>query len=324
MASLALSTDEILRAVALVAGLDRDPGEWDAQTQTDVRQMIRSGMREFYHPIDPASGMAHAWRFLERPFVHAAPSDDGYSTGTVTVAGGTVTLAGGTWPTWAEDGILSVDGQQVYVTDRTSDTVLAINHAGLAAAGGSPFTIFRWRVALPSDFGEFIGGVVYSRGMNRGRPLPGVVDSTIRLRYATNFGRGETRMYAVQAGGGTDAAPWFIEWWPTMDAESVIAGTYRALPADLLDDDNLLTDAAAEQIGPMHSGTLLAAILAQTEAFYNDRPGVHTQRFQSLLAASIKHDRATAGPTFADVPDGVNLRRLSLFKHVPDYGPQTT
>lgn len=324
MATLALNTTEVLQAMVLVAGINRTVTNLDADTTQDFRLCIRNGLRAFFHPINPRTGMAHMWRFLERPYVKSAPSDDGYSTGTVTVAAGTVTLAGGTWPTWAADGILEVDGQYLYVTARTSGTVLTVSHDGLAAAAGSTYALYRWRFPLPTDFGEFIGGVTYSLASKRGKQLTPTVDTQIRLQYAANFRTGETKMYAIQAGSATDTSKQYFEFWPTMDAESLIAGTYRATPADQLHASNLSTDGAVEQAGPMHAQALLEAILAEVELYYNDAPGPHAARFETLLAASIAHDLATPGPTFGTVPDGADPRQIALFTHTPDYTAQTS
>lgn len=321
MATLALTTTEVLQAMALVAGIDRDVTALDADTTQDFRLCIRNGLRNFFHPINPQTGMAHLWRFLERPYTHAVPSDNGYATGTVTISNGTITLTGGTWPTWAEDGILSVDGQYLYITDRTSGTVLTTAHTGLAVTDAE-FVLYEWRDGLPSDFGEFVGGVVYSQATGRGRMLVPTTDAQIRLQYAANFRTGETKMYAVQAGGASDVSDTYLEFWPTMDSESVIVGTYRATPADQLHASNLSTDGAVEQAGPMHAQALLEAILAEVELYYRDQPGSHAARFDAMLAASIKHDLATAGPAFGTVPDGADPRKIALFTHTPDYSDQ--
>jgi hypothetical protein len=313
MASLSLTTSEVLGALALVMGVSRNAADWDSDTESDARQMIRDGLRKFFN-------CGHQWNFLERPYVKAAPSNDGYNTGTVTVANGTVTLAGGVWPTWAEDGILRVDGQSVYVTDRVSDTVLTISHDGLAAAALSTYSLHRWRFPLPDDFGEFIGGVVYSRGENRGKPIrKGENENEIRLRYAANFREGDTGMYCITPGRDTDVADNYFAFWPTMDAESVIAATYRAVPADQLHATDLTTDGAVVQVGPVHSGTLLKAILAAAEEYYNDEPGVHSAAFADALQKSIAHDKRMAGPVMPDGMDEEQARAMALFYHVPTY-----
>lgn len=312
MATLKLTNEEVLTALGLVMGVSRSVSNWDTQTRDDARQMIREGLRKFFN-------CGHQFNFLERPYVKSPPSDDGFKTGTVTVSGGTVTLVGGTWPLWAEDGILRVDGQSAYVTDRTSGTVLTISNDGLAAAALSKFSLHRWRYPLPDDFGEFIGGVVYARGSNRGRALRGGNnDNEIRLRYAVNFRTGDTSMYAVVPGSDADASKTYFAFWPTMDAESTVAGTYRTVPADQLNADITL-DGSLVQVGQVHSGTLLAAILAAAEDYYHGGPGAHAARFETLLAASISHDKKMAGPVIPRGLTAEQARRASLLDHTPVY-----
>lgn len=313
--SLALTNDELLRAMCLVAGVGRDPSTLDAATLSDFRAMIRSGLRSFFNCINPVTGMAHAWRFLERPFL--APMEASYSTGTVTIANGTATLSGGTWPTWAASGVMVVDGQAVYVTVRTSGTVASISHTGLAVTAGT-YAIYKYRYALPADFAEFVGGLVYSKS-GYSKPLKSGNDTQIRLNYASNFRTGDVSMYCLQAGNAADTSEWYLEIWPTGAAEDLLAGTYRTVPSDNLDSATLTVGPTVQQAGVVHSGTILEAILASVEQYYNDAPGAHSVKFQELLAMSIKHDLMAAGPIGVDCNEGIDPRDYSLHYHTPIY-----
>lgn len=311
MATLKLTNAEILSSLGLVMGVDRDAGQWDATTQSDARAIIRDGLRKVFN-------CGHLWRFLERPFVHATPTDDGYATGTVAVTGGVATLTGGTWPTWAADGILRVDGHSLYVTERTSATVLTMSHSGIVADALSTYELYRYRAALPDNFGEFIGGVVYGED-DKGKQLVGINDNQIRLFYAANFRTGCTTKYAIQAGSDTDAAKWYFLYWPTMDAEAAVTATYRGVPEDNLDADDLTVDGTVVQGGQVHSGMILSAILSAAEDYYSDGAGPHTARFDKALAASIAHDLKTQGPIMPHGMTPAQARRLSLFNHAPTY-----
>lgn len=318
MANLALTTDEILRGLCLVAGVDRDPAGLDATTQADFRICIRNGMRDFLNAALDSNGNAHTWRFLEREFNFSAEA--AYSTGTVTIADGTVTLAGGTWPAWAADGVLNVDGQRVFVTNRTSGTVLTIDNDGLAAAALTTYTLYHYRTTIAADFAEFVGGVLYNRP-NHSRILRPVTDTELRLRHGANFRTGDVAVYALipNATTASGATTWKIAFWPTFDAEAYVKAVYRSMPLDNLDDADLTTDSEFVQIEAAHANTLQAAILAAGEEFFTERPGIHSQRYQRLLAASIKHDLATAGPVEVDPQSGLDARRLSLLYHTPEY-----
>src|SRR3972149_6246134 len=116
MATLSLTTDEVVRNVLLVAGVGRNAGDMDEATEADVRAIIRSGALRAYNPM--VGEYAYQWRFLEK---HASFSmEPVYETGTIAVSGGVVTLAAGTWPAWAEDGFMSVNGHVLFVTAPTS------------------------------------------------------------------------------------------------------------------------------------------------------------------------------------------------------------
>jgi hypothetical protein len=314
--TLQLTNDELLKAMCLVAGINRNPAGLDATTENDFRAMIRAGLRKFFSP-PPIDGGIHQWRFLDRQFFAAYQAP--YDTGTVTISGGTVTLDSGTWPTWAADGLLRVDGHSLFVTARTSDTVITISNTGLAEAAGTEYTLYRWRYPMPSDFGELIGRVVYAHP-NCGRMLRGVMDTEIRLRYAANFQTGSTRMYAVVPGGDStaDDDDWYFTFWPTFDADASGSAPYRAVPSDNLDSDDLLVGPAVIQADAVHAQTMLAAILCAVEEYYNTDYG-WGERFMERLKTSIAHDRHTAGPVDFSGQPGVDQRRLSLLFHEPTY-----
>ena len=83
-----------------------------------------------------------------------------YQTGTVAATNGstTLTLTGGTWPAWAADGEVSIDGVLYRVYARTSDTVLTLAKSYVGdTATGLTYTLYCASYALPEDlirFGE--------------------------------------------------------------------------------------------------------------------------------------------------------------------------
>lgn len=312
MASLALTNSEILRGIALVAGFNRDASEWDDNTLDDARAVIRAGVRKFGHPVP-----FHQWRFLERQFVVSGVAS--YSTGTVAASDGTVTLTGGTWPTWAADGILRVNGQTYWVDARSSDTVLTVKDAALDVDASTSYEIHRWRYPLPTDFGELIDGCVYSDG-TRSRMLQAADEAELRLRYAVNFQPGGPSRFAIYAGSDDDASKWYFGVWSTLDEGGFATVTYRKELADNLDDADLTADGSVVQVESVHAETMLAAIMSAAEEYFHDDPaGPHSQRYERRLAASITHDLHAKGPVMMDLPPGVNSRRAAMFANVPIY-----
>lgn len=321
MASLNLSNEEILKAIATVAGISRDL-EWDDATKQDVWTIIRSGLRRFY-----AADGEHQWSFLDQKFygVYSAP----YSTGTISMVNGTITIAGGSWPTWAKDGVLVAGGQTIFVTDRDGSAELeALSNTALVLPALTEFTLYRWRYPLPDDFGEFRDQVVYNHPTN-GRLLRSTSETEIRLRWVATFQVGQTCMYAIVPGNtrlepgddGGDPSRWYLHFWPAFDADAAISADYRAIPLDRMTDAATITDDADSiiQADAVHAETMLAAILAATEEFYNDQPGVHSARFATAMQTSIMLDRRSQGSrdfTGANVGRG---RDFFLLNHLPTY-----
>lgn len=315
--SLALSNAEILRGIALVTGSSRTAGDWDAAFLSDSRDLIRSGLRRFFNPINPQTGRAHQWRFLEREWeTHGEAS---YSTGTVAVSSGTVTLTGGTFPTWAADGILRIDNRSLYVTSRDSGTQLTIDHTGVSHAASTSYTLYQWRFGLPADFAEFLDGVVYEKGSNQGYLLRQRPESDIRRRYAANFKTGDTTLYAVYKGDSAEASDWYLSFWATADENASFVGRYRSAPEDNLDDTDLTAEGTTVQVESVHAETAKAAIMAEAERTFNGGPGPYAQEYDRLLSASIEHDRHTIGRVGFKDKRLTNPRAVALLNHTPTY-----
>lgn len=312
MANLNLTNSEILRAIGMVTGYNRAPGQWEPEMLEDARAIIRGGLRSFFHPLP-----SHQWRFLERRKVLSGETT--YDTGTVTIVDGTVTLATGTWPSWAGDGVLRIGDKTLFIQSRTSDSVVVLQVDSIDADAGTTYTLHRWRYAMPSDFGEIIGGCVYNLG-NESRPMQGGDEGELRLRHAMNFQVGADcyrARYArfTETNATTDTNDHYVGVWPIFDAEGFAQFTYRSEPLDKLDDSDLTAAGTTIQIDATHAETLLSAIKASAEQTYNRvTDGPFTQQFDKRLAASIEHDRRSGGDERVDdSPVGVNPRLRAMF-----------
>lgn len=297
--SLSLTHTETLQRLAAVMGIDRGASgtfQWDTATQADVRGVVRSGLRQFYHPIDPRDGAAYQWNFLKKRFT--SQQQDEYSTGTVAVASGTVTLTSGTFPSWAANGLLRVSGNVLFVDSRDGDTTLTVSNTGVAVSAGASYTLNQWRVDLPSDFGELVGPVQHIEA-DWNRDLRIVQEGEIVLRYAEDITTPQnTIMAAVQKVSNLTEADegYKLLYWPQLATDAILTGLYRANPLDRLDNSDIFASGTIVQADAIHAETLLASILAAGEAYYNDAPGVHSARFRDLLQISINNDRRAGGP----------------------------
>lgn len=80
-----------------------------------------------------------------------------YSTGTIqlTNASATATLTGGTWPSWAAEGNLLVDGQWYEVDTRTSNSAIELaTNWNQSSVTASAFVIYQNEYSLASDMME--------------------------------------------------------------------------------------------------------------------------------------------------------------------------
>lgn len=282
MANFEIDNSELVRAVLLQTGLGRDPAEMDEATEADVRSILRSGLRRFFFPLQ--DGFTYQWRFLETPFTISAEAV--FDEGTIEVSGGVVTLTGDTWPADIIDHYIEVSGHILFVTERTSDTLLEVSHSQLTVAAGTSYEAPRYRYPLPSDFGEFLGGVVYQNESDNWM-LIGSSEPELRLRYAIGYElANETTHWAVFDGK--------LYLWPTPIPDAFIQSIYVAVPTDNLPAD-LTVPGSTVQVTALYAEAAKAAVLAAAELYLDDKAGIHEQRFQAALAAAINHDRAVGG-----------------------------
>ena len=309
--SLALTNDELVRAVLHTAGLGRDIGDLDDATEADVRAIIRTGLRRFRYPL--VNGGVYKWRWLER--FHSVSFTALYSTGTITLASGTVTLTGGTFPSWAADGFILVDGHVVFVTERTDDTHVEVNHTELAVTGET-YQLFRYRYDLPPDFDEWSEGLVYQNATDNWMLSP-ADEADLRLRYAVQYNYNyRTSHYAVTFAGSETSdldGTAKIMFWPIPQPNAVAQGVYAIALEDNLPVDLRSPGAAVIQCGPKYAEAALEAILAAAEEYNDDTEGVHEKRFQELLLVAIQHDRATTPP----IDFSQNLRNITARRPLP-------
>lgn len=287
-AVLSLANDEIVRAVLQTIGVGRTAANMDAATEADVRAIIRSGLRQFWFPV--TNGFTYQWRFREK---HASINVEAvYETGTIGVSAGTITLAAGTFPSWLADGFIRVSGHVLFITTRTDDTHLVTSNTALTVAAGTAYEAFRYRYALPTDFAEWLGGVVYANGTDS-RMLAGSSESEIRLRYAVGQGLSTiTTHFAIASTPTADALR--ILLWPVPEPDAFIQGVYLSVPEDNL-PASLTVPGSVVQCAPVYAEAVVEAILAAAEVYIGQTQGIHEARFQAALATAINHDKSVGG-----------------------------
>lgn len=301
MATLALNLTEVRQNIGAFLSISRNPSSWDADTTTDIDNIIRAGKRQFFNPPPLVEGQhAHKWSFLEQytPIVTTAPFNDG----TIEIVSGVVTLTGGTWPAspQPENSFLEVEGALYEVASRDSGTQLTLINTGVNAAAGTDYNLYQYRYKLPDNFGGFVEPITRERVQDfHQAELVGVVEYEIRIKWVRFFQANQPREYAVvpltQDVSGTPnasgVADWYVMFWPLPDQIYNLKGRYRIAPTDGLESGEL----SQINADPIHAECLLASIMAAAELYHNDVKGPRHQEFFEKLSASVSHDRQTTG-----------------------------
>lgn len=259
-----------------------------------VADIIENGERDFYNPpVLPNDKASHSWSFIVRGLrtTLSAP----YSTGTVSITSGTATLSGGTWPTWAADGWLEVNGYGYLVSSRSSGTVLVLDDSSVSGISTVSYEINRWQYTLPDDFGGFLANkFAYSPDDNlycdcKLTSYAEILQRRQRESWGTPDNQALYGAVTSKTSAMTTGQRFELCLWPTPNAAGVIEAEYYSNPSAI--DDSTPYPFG----GQPHAATLRAAVLAAAELEADGMQGAHYSKFLERLAASVSHDRRT-GP----------------------------
>lgn len=285
MASLSITNDEIYSSVGTLLGISRDNADWDATTTADVDRVIRQGRRKFFS--------AHRWSFLETDYriLTAVP----FEAGTVAVVDGVVTKTGGAnFPTDATlYKFVSGDDGVFDIASRDSNSQLTLVDTSLDVTAGSSYAMYKWKYALPTNFGAFLAPVTVENNIEL-QECYSFPDFT--LRAVGNLNRptyGQPKLFSVVHEIADDEIVipvYYLTVWPLPDEVFVLNTKIRIQPGDSLDE----TDSTAI-FHPVYAGLMLEAVLAEAEVMYNGERGVHFQAFQDMLPDYVRKDNAARG-----------------------------
>ena len=129
--TLTLTVDDLRNSITeAMYGGDGLYSSLTSAEKTIVDRVRSSGMRQFYSP-PPVGGNAHEWTFLFPTATLSINAPQSSSTITYDDTGGSsenlVTLASGTWPTWAADAQIRIDGTDYPVATRVDGTKLTLD-----------------------------------------------------------------------------------------------------------------------------------------------------------------------------------------------------
>lgn len=303
MANLSVTWDNLKDRVGYFLGWG-DSDDWSTDQEAQIERCVNDGYRTFLDaPYQP--GKVHRWSFLEpRKFLTLnAP----YTTGTIGISSGVVTLTGGTFPSWADQGRLVIDGGTYEVNTRDGNTQLTLQDTSVDLTAGASYELQRVTYDLPDDFGGFGAGPITNESENFTglKEIQRVSEAAIRSQndYA-NF-KGYPRMAAhfveSVADNTTDAFQrWVIEFYPSADQAYNLSYTYIVL-------NNALSDTNTRPLGNQrYHDCLIASCLAQAEMQVLDGTSNHWGAiFYQRLASCVAWDKLAYQPrSYGRMQDG--------------------
>lgn len=139
---------------------------------------------------------------------------------------------------------------------------------------------------LPADFGTIEGPFSYP-STNPGPAIPVIDESDVRVMNSFGTYTGTPVFAAIRPKTTTGAADqlWECLLWPTPNIAVALTYKYTLSPP------KLTVGAPYPYGGIFHHETIKASCLAVAEIEEDDAPGIHTQKFQQRMIASILHDR---------------------------------
>lgn len=304
-ADLALTYTELRRWVARQVGADPTPGNWSSAETNNFGDMLKSGYRRFYfHALPPGEMTPHVWSFLKTPALTNLEVYAPYSTGTVEVAadagGSEVTLTSGTWPSWAADGELYVDGGWYTVKSRTDDDTILLDDTSVTVSSGTSYTLVQREYSLPDDFGGMVEPFSFRRDQTQwsdwgtvDKRLQQVNEALIRSVDDANQTEGPPEYFAIVsvAPTSTQETKQAVLFSPTPDQTYQLWYRYMVVPPALDGTTNVYCYGAAQ-----YSETLLLSCLdAVLQGLYDD-DSKH-QAYLESMTASVRLDRLLNGPT---------------------------
>jgi len=278
----------------------------EAETD-DLNDIIMDGLQSVYQ--------AHRWSFFRQR--QTITTTAAYATGTVEVVSGVVTLTDGTFPAWAEDGVLTVDGNSYDVDSRDGDAQVTLTDTSVDVDAGTAYSLGRAVYDLPSSFDSFATEyLTYEPEGSEGYPpVRFVHEAEIRRMRQHNeyYDRPQIVAQIVEAFDATAGSQRQVVFYPTPDGEYVLTGVMN-MRATMIDADNPYP-LGAEVL----SRVIIEACYAAAERHMDETEGVHSKRYLAVLEFAIQEDKDKASPrTLGSDRGGDETSDLPPFTRVGD------
>ncbi len=296
--SLVPGFTELQRIIAREVGAAPTSGSWTSLQSNDFSDAIESGLRRFYYPpVLPGEAVPHVWSFLQPTLasieIHAA-----YATGTISVTTGTVTLASGTWPSWAADGEIYVDGGWYTVASRTNGTTVVLDDSSVTGLSGETYTLLHREYDLPSDFGGMVEPFSLRRDQTQWSQYGGdkrlvqVGEAMIRGCDDANNAYGPPELFAIVSVAPTSSTESRnrVIVAPIPDQTYKLWYRYAVTPPTL----DAVTNVYAYGSAPYSETLILSCVDSVLQKLYGSAE--KHQAFMESLIAAVHRDRLVQGP----------------------------
>lgn len=247
---------------------------------TDSKRIANEAAAEFYS--------AHPWSFLKPQATITLWTT---ATGTMTVTNNTTVTAAAAafYPSMIGATLVADTSEKEYtISAYTSATVVTV---ATDASGdtGDTFTITpNGAYALPSDYGGLIDEFSYVAEQGFA-PLHMVSVNEVRYRWGIDIDpSGEPTIASIQPKAFVAATGqrWELIVWRVPSTTRVMKYRYR------VDPNEMTSDSEYPLGGAVHGPAIRAACLmmAETSGSHPTRDGPYAQRYDRMLATSIRHD----------------------------------
>jgi hypothetical protein len=252
----------------------------------DIDDCIVDGLQRVY--------AFHDWSFF-RPVVDITTTAP-YATGTIAVSSGVVTLTGGSFPSWAADGVLHINGISYPVASRTSSSVVTISNTSLTVAAGTSYKIGRPEVPMPAEFQSVANDSELAYYPDDIACYPSVVqrgDQVIRKfeQESRTFDRPVFYSVRTERFDPAVGSRKVLAFYPTPDK------AYTMRVPMVLRQLMLTSDGQQPVGGEVLSQVITEACLASAEHNFEEREHVHEKRFLEMIALAVKNDLERSTPT---------------------------
>lgn len=270
-----------------------NPSAFDHTQAGLVDEIIRQGLRQFYHPF-PVDGKreSHEWSFM-RPWT-TLETNASVTEGSLSVSSGVITISGGTFPSWSADGEIELDGEVYRVSSYDSPTQITLEDTSVSGSyAEGAWTLARPRYDMPAGFSALDGPIYYRPGSTAAwGPIQIVSEHMIRKarQWGDYHSRPTIAAITPKTFDATTGTRYQISFWPLPDDEYKFHYRYRVNPG--------LLDATDKYPwgGMPHSQTVIYSCLAAAELYRNKQQGGMHGKFRECLLTSIAFDQQAITP----------------------------